>query len=128
MKGAQNNRLDSLRFLFDRVDSETKVRRYMSEKNSPRRIIQLEEWDEIRVPFQSIEADRYLTRVLINGDLGLILITGTQEASILNNILKENLKGKKIGILKTDIPTKPLLARLVSEASNFPDFYPNQLA
>jgi len=72
--------------------------------------IRLKPWEEACGTLQGIDEDYpYLT--LDFGKFRVVL--GSDEASAIKNRLTDELIGKRISVLRTDIPDKPALMRVV---------------
>jgi hypothetical protein len=72
--------------------------------------IRLNPWEEACGTLRSVVEDfPYLT--LDFGKFRVVL--GSDEASAIKNLLTDELIGKRISVLRTDLPDKPALMRVV---------------
>jgi hypothetical protein len=72
--------------------------------------IRLKPWEEACGRLQGVAEDfPYLT--LDFGKFRVVL--GSDEASAIKNLLTDELIGKRISVLRTDLPDKPALMRVV---------------
>lgn len=69
-------------------------------------------WSEVVVIYNGLVIEEHFTRVKINGNM-ISFPNGSKEATLLQQFLKENMVGRNIGILRTDLPDKPHLIRLI---------------
>jgi hypothetical protein len=79
--------------------------------------IRLQPWQEIVGTLREIKVEGDQTTAILRYtrqvDFVISYLNGTKEAEILQTL--DNLLGKKVAILRTDIPEKPILARTVSK-------------
>ncbi len=74
--------------------------------------VHLRLWEEIVGTCRSIDRNEYDISVTIDG-LKIIFPRDSSEAKMLEKITDYGFLGQKVGILRTDLPRKPLLLRLV---------------
>jgi hypothetical protein len=79
--------------------------------------IRLQPWQEIVGTLREIKVEGDQTTAILRYtrqvDFVISYLNGTKEAKILQTL--DNLLGKKVAILRTDIPEKPILARTISK-------------
>jgi hypothetical protein len=79
--------------------------------------IRLQPWQEIVGTLKEIKVEGDQTTAILRCtrqvDFVMSYLSGTKEAEILQSF--NNLLGKKVVILRTDISEKPILARIVSK-------------
>jgi hypothetical protein len=75
--------------------------------------IWLDLWDEFVGVLKGLGKDDSTFRVSFEG-CRLIFNLDSEEAKIAQKILHHNLIGQKIGLLRTDIPGKPILVRIIA--------------
>jgi len=79
--------------------------------------IRLQPWQEIVGTLREIKVEGDQTTAILRYtrqvDFVISYLNGTKEAEILQTL--DNLLGKKVAILRTDIPEKPILARTISK-------------
>jgi len=76
--------------------------------------IHLPPWSEAAGIFGGFYADDYCLYVKI-GDKALVFAKGSKEAEIAQGILKSDLIGKKIALLRSDDLARPLLVRVIEK-------------
>lgn len=74
--------------------------------------IRLALWAELIGPYGGFVIDGHYIRVRIDDNV-VSFVIGSEEAILLQQILNDNMIGRKIGILKTDLIDKPVLIRLI---------------
>ena len=74
--------------------------------------IQLALWSELIGTYKGFSIDGHSVHVRIDDNV-VSFVIGSEEASLLQQILSDNMMGRKIGILKTDLIDRPLLIRLI---------------
>jgi len=74
----------------------------------------LPSFSEIVGMFNGLVIEGEFTHVKIDDDV-LSFQNETQEAAFLKQFLTDNIVGKKIGILRTDNPDKPILIRMIDQ-------------
>jgi hypothetical protein len=79
-------------------------------EKAKREEIRLKEWEEIVDIFKGIVREDSSLSVLFN-DFKITFHPGSVEGRIVEEALNEGLVGEKIAILRTDIPTKPIIVR-----------------
>jgi len=77
--------------------------------------IPLEPWEEAVGIFKGIESNEYEVRLRL-GDYRIVFPVESSEASTLKNLCRR-LFSKRIGVLRTDDPQKPLVFRKLSRKS-----------
>jgi hypothetical protein len=79
--------------------------------------IRLHPWEEFVGIFKRVEITEFDHAVIFEfpkpKDIKVLFSQDSEEARILTELLTPELIGKKIGILRTDIPEKPIVMRLV---------------
>lgn len=78
--------------------------------------IRLAAWSELVGTYEGFVIDGHYIHVKIDDNVISFGIE-SEEAKFLQQILKNTIIGTKIGILKTGLPSKPLLIRLISQQS-----------
>jgi len=71
-------------------------------------------WSEMVGVYDGIIIEEDFTHVKINGKV-ISFKNGTKEATLLQQYLNEKMIGRKIRILRTDLPDKPILIRLIDQ-------------
>ena len=69
-------------------------------------------WKEITGKLNDFSSDEYGVSLKV-GDQVIIFDRDSREAACITEFLDEDFRGKYIAILKTDIPEKPVIIRLV---------------
>jgi len=79
--------------------------------------IRLQPWQEVIGKLKEIKVEGDHTTAILrytrHVDFVISYLNGTKEAEILQTL--DNLLGKKVAILRTDIPEKLILARTISK-------------
>lgn len=70
-------------------------------------------FSEIVGTYNGLVIKDHFTHVKINGYV-ISFPNGTKEATLLQQFFNENMVGRKIGVLRTDLLDKPLLIRLIA--------------
>jgi hypothetical protein len=76
--------------------------------------IHLPPWSELVGTFEGLSIDQDFIYVKVS-ESSLALQNESDEAAYVQKRLENSIVGRKIAILRTDMPGKPLLVRLVSE-------------
>lgn len=79
-------------------------------------LLHLVPWSEVTGTYHGSQVDGHHIYVRI-GKRAVAFAVESREASLVRRRLSENMVGRKIGILKTNLPDKPLLFRVVSQQS-----------
>jgi len=74
--------------------------------------VRLVSWSEIVGTYNGLVIAEHFTRVRINGNI-ISFPNGTEEATLLQQFLNESMVGRRVGVLRADLPDKPLLIRLI---------------
>jgi len=69
-------------------------------------------WSELIGTYKGYVIDDQCIHVRIDDNV-VSFVIGSEEESSLQQILSDNMLGRKIGILKTDLIDRPLLIRLI---------------
>lgn len=81
----------------------------------PKKIVRLEKWEEIVGILKSFRVDGMNANVCLstNTDVEIIFPSESVEAFILKNHLEKVKEGAAVAILRTDIPNKPIVVRVL---------------
>mgnify|MGYP001558297466 CR=1 FL=1 len=71
-------------------------------------------WSEMVGIYDGIGIEEDFTHVKINGKV-ISSKNGTKEATLLQQCLNEKMIGRKIGVLRTNLPDKPILIRMIDQ-------------
>lgn len=74
--------------------------------------IQLALWSELIGTYRGFVIDGHCIHVRIDDNV-ISFVIGTEEASLLQQFLSDDIVGRRIGILKTDLLDRPLRIRLI---------------
>jgi len=70
-------------------------------------------WEELVGIFESIEIDDLTFRVNLHNHQ-LVLTSDSKEARVLGAELTSKFEGMRVGLLRTDLPEKPILVRVIA--------------
>ena len=88
------------------------VKQEIEQEEMPRsNHIYLRPWNEAVDIFLGLDKDGHLLMVMM-GCGHLAFPIDSKEAEVLGKVLKDELIGQRIGILRTDIDSKPIVVRL----------------
>lgn len=74
--------------------------------------IKLNIWSEVVGTDDGLVIEENFTHLRINSSV-ISFPNGTKEATLVRQFFNENMVGRKIGVLRTDLADKPLLFRIV---------------
>ena len=74
--------------------------------------VRLRCWEEAVGQCRAVEQGEFGVSVLL-GNLRVVFPDGSPEAEMLRKTVNDGWIGKKIGLLRTNVPQTPLLARLI---------------
>lgn len=85
--------------------------------NEPILVLRLTAWEEVIGSYRALETDEKEVSVILSlppKNVKLTFPENSTEAKILRKALAAAPKGRKIGLLRTDLTDKPLMVRILN--------------